>query len=55
MAPSSFPVAVQCWGLFEIWAHSAPHPTRVIHCLLTLEEHDIDQYHENRNSNTEQW
>ena len=36
LAPSSFPVAVRCWGLVEGWGHSAPHPTRVMHCLLTL-------------------
>ena len=40
VAPSSFPVAVRCWGLVEGWGHSAPHPTRIMHCLLTLEPAD---------------
>ena len=35
-APSSSPITVRCWGLVEGWEHSAPHPTRVMYCLLTL-------------------
>ena len=36
VAPSSFPVAVRCWGLVEGWGRSAPHPTSIMNCLLTL-------------------
>ena len=36
VAPSSFPVAVRCWGMLEGWGYSsASHPSRVMYCMLT--------------------
>ena len=35
VAPSSFPVALRCWGTLEGWGHSDPHPSRILYCLLT--------------------
>ena len=36
VAPSSFPVAVRCWGTLEGWGYSfASHPSRVMYWMLT--------------------
>ena len=36
VAPSSFPIALRCWGTLEGWGHSwAIPPTRVVYNLLT--------------------
>ena len=37
VAPSSFPIAIRCWGTMEGWGHPwAVPPARVVYCLLTL-------------------
>ena len=36
VAPSSFPVAVCCWGMLEGWGYtSTSHPSRVMYCMLS--------------------